>query len=99
MLWLCLFVFCFRATFLSLSFKICFISGNSNSDTPLLSAHCGTMATTEYTSTGRYVLVTFTSDSSLTDVGFQMTYLSAADSCRYQLLHSYCNNTFIIIVL
>ena len=45
---------------------------------------CGTdRSTVEYTSTDRYILVTFTSDSSGTSEGFQMTYLSVPDTCTY----------------
>lgn len=68
-----------------------FLTGSSTSASKLADGLCGTAKTSEYVSTGRYVLVTFTSDTSSTDQGFQMTYLSAADTCKYYvILHFKC---------
>ena len=60
------------------------VTGSSTSDTPLDTNLCGTdLSTVEYTSSDRYILVTFTSDSSGASEGFQMTYLSVPDTCKY----------------
>ncbi|XP_060565670.1 cubilin-like [Ruditapes philippinarum] len=55
--------------------------GSSTSDTTLHTNLCGTtLKSNEYISSGRYVLVEFTSDSATVGPGFEMTYLSAADT-------------------
>lgn len=55
--------------------------GSSTSDTALDANLCGTgSSTVEYTSTDRYILVTFTSDASGVSQGFEMTYFSVPDT-------------------
>lgn len=57
------------------------IYDGSSTSAPLDTNLCGTdLSTVEYTSTDRYVLVTFTSDGSGVSQGFQMTYLSVPDT-------------------
>ena len=59
----------------------------SSTSAPLDTNLCGTdLSTVEYTSTDRYVLVTFTSDGSGVSQGFQMTYLSVPDTCTWMLV-------------
>ncbi|XP_045203869.2 embryonic protein UVS.2-like isoform X2 [Mercenaria mercenaria] len=55
--------------------------GSSTSDATLHQNLCGTtLKSNEYVSTDRYVLVEFTSDSATAGAGFEMTYLTAADT-------------------
>ncbi|KAL3880571.1 hypothetical protein ACJMK2_032802 [Sinanodonta woodiana] len=56
-------------------------NGNTSSSTSLSGSLCGVdLVSNQYVSTGRYMLVTFTSDSATAGQGFQMSYISYKDS-------------------
>ena len=58
---------------------------------------CGAdILTTEYVSSGRYILVTFTSDSTGVSQGFQMTYFSVPDTCEYKYIILYVRVTLLV---
>ena len=77
------FSFVFLILSIILIFYFFFLAGSSTSDTALDANLCGTgSSTVEYTSTDRYILVTFTSDASGVSQGFEMTYFSVPDTCK-----------------
>ncbi|KAK3588727.1 hypothetical protein CHS0354_019183 [Potamilus streckersoni] len=56
-------------------------NGNTTSSTSLSGSLCGVnLVSNQFVSTGRYILVTFTSDSATAGQGFKMSYISYKDS-------------------